>query len=116
MRQNALNAGAKDGICCDHWAKGGLGAKALAESVVKLCAEVEQPELKYLYDVYSSIHDKIEIIATEMYGADGIELSDLAKKKIEYYTAQVRETHSDIIKGIFKSTNLYGKDSFKFFS
>ncbi|KAJ3062391.1 C-1-tetrahydrofolate synthase, cytoplasmic, partial [Rhizoclosmatium hyalinum] len=45
-------------------------------------------EFKFLYDLDLPIEKKIEIIAKEMYGADGIELSELAKNKIEVYTRQ----------------------------
>ena len=37
-----------------------------------------------------SLEEKIGVIAREIYGADGISLSDEAKKKIEDYTRQVR--------------------------
>lgn len=70
----------------NHWAKGGAGARALAEAVVALC---EGPShFRFLYDLDFSIDDKIEIIGRQIYGADGIELSDLARTQIETYTRQ----------------------------
>jgi len=42
-----------------------------------------------LYDLEQSIEEKIEIIAKEVYGADGIDISPAAKVQIERYKAQV---------------------------
>jgi methylenetetrahydrofolate dehydrogenase (NADP+)/methenyltetrahydrofolate cyclohydrolase/formyltetrahydrofolate synthetase len=70
----------------NHWAEGGAGARALAEAVVANC---EGPsEFKFLYDLNLTIDDKINTIAKEIYGADGIELSKLARKQLETYTRQ----------------------------
>ena len=58
----------------------------MAEAVVTVC---EAPsEFKFLYDLDLPITKKIEIISKEIYGADGIELSELAQKQIETYTRQ----------------------------
>ncbi|KAJ3298197.1 tetrahydrofolate synthase [Rhizoclosmatium sp. JEL0117] len=88
VKQMALKAGASDAVICDHWAQGGLGAIDLANAVVKVTNETKDDEFKFLYDLDLPIEKKIEIIAKEMYGADGIELSELAKNKIEVYTRQ----------------------------
>jgi len=40
----------------------------------------------------SSIHDKIETVSREIYGADGIELSEEAQKKVALYEKQVNPT------------------------
>ena len=45
-------------------------------------------QFKFLYDLEQPIEKKIEIICKEIYGADGIELSELAQKQIETYTRQ----------------------------
>ena len=89
VRKHAIAAGAEDAVSCFHWAKGGLGALDLAKVVVKAVEKPQNEGFKFLYDLDKSIEDKITIIAKEMYGADGIELSDLAKNKIETYTCQV---------------------------
>jgi methylenetetrahydrofolate dehydrogenase (NADP+) / methenyltetrahydrofolate cyclohydrolase / formyltetrahydrofolate synthetase len=47
-----------------------------------------ESQFKFLYDLDLSIEEKITIIAKDIYRADGIELSDLAKKQIETYTRQ----------------------------
>lgn len=70
----------------NHWAKGGAGAKDLAEAVIEACEGESQ--FKFLYDVNLPIEEKISIISKEIYGADGIELSELARKQVETYTAQ----------------------------
>lgn len=86
MRSEALAGGADAAVVSNHWAEGGAGARALAEAVIATC---EGPSgFKYLYDLDLPIEKKIEIICKEIYGADGIELSDLAKKQLETYTRQ----------------------------
>ena len=65
------------------WAKGGEGAVDLANKVVDLC---DQPNTYApLYDVNASIEDKINTIATKVYGADGVDFSDEAKEQIALY-------------------------------
>lgn len=58
----------------------------LADAVIKACEGDSQ--FDYLYDVNKPLEEKIEIIAKEMYGADGISLSDEAKEQIANYTRQ----------------------------
>ncbi|KAJ3123097.1 tetrahydrofolate synthase [Nowakowskiella sp. JEL0407] len=91
VRKAAVEAGAYDAVTCEHWAKGGAGAVDLGKAVVNICEQRTQASesgFKFLYDLESSIEEKIEKIAKEMYGADGIELSEEAKLKIETYTKQ----------------------------
>lgn len=85
VKKAAETAGAV-AVSCEHWAKGGLGAIDLAKAVID--ASNTPPKFKFLYDVNSSIVEKMKTIAKEMYGADGIELSDEAKAKVEVYTRQ----------------------------
>jgi methylenetetrahydrofolate dehydrogenase (NADP+)/methenyltetrahydrofolate cyclohydrolase/formyltetrahydrofolate synthetase len=86
LREEALAAGAEDAILADHWAKGGLGAVDLAKGVI---AASEKPkELKLTYDLEGSIEKRLEAIAQKMYGAAGVEFSELAQKKIDTYTKQ----------------------------
>ncbi|BFZ65297.1 tetrahydrofolate synthase [Saitoella coloradoensis] len=87
VREEALAAGAKYAVPTYHWAKGGAGAIDLAEAVMKAC-ESPDKNFKFLYELDIPIEQKIETICKEIYNADGIELSDLAKKKIETYTKQ----------------------------
>ncbi|MDT8401388.1 MAG: formate--tetrahydrofolate ligase [Bacteroidales bacterium] len=66
----------------DSWAKGGEGAVDLAGKVVKA---VDDPERKFktLYELTDSYKDKIETIATKMYGADGVEFTAKALNQLK---------------------------------
>ncbi|AOW07924.1 YALI0F30745p [Yarrowia lipolytica CLIB122] len=92
IRTAALKAGAAEAIVSNHWEKGGEGAIDLAKGVVKVCSQTDNveknPNFKFLYDIDTSAEEKLNTIAKEMYGAKGIELSPLARKKIDTYTAQ----------------------------
>lgn len=86
VRSKALAGGADAAVVSNHWAEGGAGARALAEAVVTTCEG--ESNFKFLYDLNIPISEKIETICKEIYGADGIELSELAQKQIETYTRQ----------------------------
>uniref|UniRef100_A0A914QHT1 formate--tetrahydrofolate ligase n=1 Tax=Panagrolaimus davidi TaxID=227884 RepID=A0A914QHT1_9BILA len=73
------------GVISNHWALGGKGAEDLAKAVVEV-SEKKKSDFKFLYPLEETINKKIETIAKEIYGADGIELSELAQKKIDLYT------------------------------
>jgi len=88
VREAALEAGAFDAQISNHWAKGGAGAIDLANAVVSACESPSQEDFKFLYPLESSIKEKIEKIATEIYGAAGVEYSEEAEKKIQQYTEQ----------------------------
>ena len=62
------------------WGKGGAGGEELAKEVVRLC---EQPsEMQFVYDTDTSIKEKIEAIATRVYGADGVDYTAKAESEI----------------------------------
>ena len=64
------------------WEKGGEGGVELAEKVLKA---VEKPsEFKPLYKDEASLEEKIETVAKEIYGADGVTYSDAAKKELKH--------------------------------
>jgi len=86
IREESLAAGADTAVVSNHWAKGGAGARDLAEAVINICEG--DSEFKFLYDLELPIEEKISIIGKEIYGADGIKLSDLACKQIDTYTQQ----------------------------
>jgi len=86
IREEALSAGADAAVVSNHWAKGGAGARDLAEAVINICEG--ESNFKFLYDLDQSIEAKINAIGTEIYGADGIELSDLARQQVDTYTRQ----------------------------
>ena len=84
VRKIAKEAGAEDAVPSEHWARGAAGARALAEAVIAAC---EKPtDFKFLYPLDISIKDKIETIATKIYGADGVDYLAEAERKIAQYT------------------------------
>ncbi len=66
-----------------HWAEGGKGAMDLARVVIE--AAEEATDFRFLYDVAQPIKAKIETIAREIYGADGVVFEDLADRQIRQY-------------------------------
>jgi len=83
IKEMAIAGGALDAVTTDHHAGGGEGARELAEAVTLAC---EQPSnFDYLYPLERSIKEKIEIIATKVYGAAGVEYSALAESQIADY-------------------------------
>ncbi|MFQ5885781.1 MAG: formate--tetrahydrofolate ligase [Anaerolineae bacterium] len=84
VREAAVAAGAEDAVVSEVWAKGGEGGAKLAEAVVKAC---EKPsDFKFLYPLDIPIKEKIETIATKVYGADGVDYSAAAERKVNLYT------------------------------
>lgn len=63
------------------WAKGGEGGIEVAEEVLRLIDE-EENKFAYAYDLNDSIKDKINAIATKIYGADGVDYTKEADKEI----------------------------------
>ncbi|WKZ42087.1 MAG: formate--tetrahydrofolate ligase [Anaerolineales bacterium] len=85
VREAALKMGAMDAVVSTHWADGGKGAKALAEAVVK--AAEKPSNFEFLYDLdATSIKEKIETIASEIYRADGVDYTPEADEQIARYT------------------------------
>ena len=75
---------AEDALVCNHWEEGGAGAVDLARAVIQAA---EKPSaFHYLYPLELSIKEKIEIIAREVYGADGVDYLPEAEARIEEYT------------------------------
>jgi len=84
VRKAALGSGAEDAVVCHNWAMGGEGAIDLARAVMRVC---ERPAtFRFLYDLDDSIKQKIEIIAREVYGADGVDYSPEAEARIASFT------------------------------
>ncbi|MBI3991567.1 MAG: formate--tetrahydrofolate ligase [Candidatus Omnitrophica bacterium] len=84
VRKRAIEAGAEDAVVSEVWAKGGEGGKDLAKAVVK--AAEKPSKFEFLYPLEISIKEKIETIATKIYGAKNVQYSALAEKKIKQYT------------------------------
>lgn len=84
IRKRAIAAGAEDAVVSQVWAKGGEGGVDLARAVVR--AAEKPSEFRFLYPLEASIKEKIETIATKVYGADGVDYLPLAEEKIQLYT------------------------------
>jgi formyltetrahydrofolate synthetase len=63
----------------EHWLRGGVGAVELAEAVIAACNEGNN--FKFLYDIETPLRQRIERIAKEVYGADGVTYSETAMQK-----------------------------------
>ena len=83
IRDIAIKAGAEDAVLSTHWAEGAKGAKDLAIAVDK--AANKEKNFKFLYDVNLPIKEKIKIIATKVYGADGVKYTKKAAKQIKRF-------------------------------
>lgn len=84
VRQAAVEAGAEDAVVARHWMEGGEGAVDLAEAVVR--AAEKPSNFKFLYPLDIPIKEKIEIICTQIYGAEGVDYLPEAEAKIKLYT------------------------------
>lgn len=78
---NELKKRNVDAVVNECFAKGGEGTLDLAEAVLK---NINDSELKFTYNLNSSVEEKIEQIVKKIYGGDGIVLSDTAKEKIKF--------------------------------
>ncbi|MBI4318295.1 MAG: formate--tetrahydrofolate ligase [Chloroflexi bacterium] len=84
VRKVSLEAGAEDAVVADIWGQGGAGGEALGRAVV---AAAEKPSnFQFLYPLDIPIKEKIEAIATRIYGADGVTYMPAAEKAIKMYT------------------------------
>jgi formate--tetrahydrofolate ligase len=68
------------------WAKGGEGGTELAKEVIRLIEESEGT-FEYCYELDMTIKEKIEAIATRIYGADGVDFTPAAAKEMERLTS-----------------------------
>jgi formyltetrahydrofolate synthetase len=85
VKKAAMDAGAFDAVLANHWAEGGAGAADLARAVESACIANDEDNFKYLYDLDKSIREKVEIIAKEIYGADGVDFSEVAETQMAQY-------------------------------
>lgn len=67
------------------FAEGGEGSKELAEKVIDACEK--ESDFHHLYDLDMPLYDKVETIAREIYGADGVDYTKEAKKSIDEFIA-----------------------------
>lgn len=81
VREACEAAGARVALS-DHWGRGGEGALELADAVLDALHN-EQTAFKPLYDWSAPLVERIEKVAREVYGADGVEYTDLAQRQLE---------------------------------
>jgi formyltetrahydrofolate synthetase len=80
VRRLAEKAGARVALS-QHWLKGGDGALELADTIIDAC---NQPNnFKFLYELSTPLRSRIELIAKEVYGADGVDFTPEALTKIK---------------------------------
>jgi len=82
IREIAASVGARAAVCT-HFENGGKGAVELAEAVVE--ATAEPGEFHMLYDDEATLRQKIEAVATEVYGAEGVDYSAAAASQLDTY-------------------------------
>lgn len=86
IREEAIAAGAEDAVPANHWAEGGAGAVDLARAV--MVASSKPKDFQFLYSLEGTVQERIERIGKVMYGAEKVEFSALAQKKVDVYTQQ----------------------------
>jgi len=84
IKEVSLAAGARDAVVARHFTDGGAGAEDLARAVWA-AAEEGSPDFRLLYPDEMPLKGKIETIATEIYGADGVDYSPAANKSLKLY-------------------------------
>ncbi|BAF58381.1 MAG: formate--tetrahydrofolate ligase [Pelotomaculum sp.] len=82
VRRYAEQAGARCALS-EHWLKGGEGALELADAVIDACNE--KVDFKYLYPQEMPLRQKVEVIAREVYGADGVSWTPEAEAKAKRF-------------------------------
>jgi formyltetrahydrofolate synthetase len=84
VRKYAEKAGARCAVS-EHWLKGGEGALELADTVMDACKE--KPGFKFLYPLEMPLRQRVEMIAKEVYGADGVSWTAEAEAKAKRFEA-----------------------------
>ena len=117
VRKAAEEAGAR---CAEstHWADGGDGALEFADAVIEACEQ--EPDFKFLYPLETKLRDRVELIAKNVYGADGVAWTPAAEAKAkmlegdakydDFTTMMVKThlslTHDPAVKGVPKGWTL----------
>jgi len=84
LRKLTEQAGARVAVT-EHWLKGGEGALELADAVIEACED--KVDFKFLYDLDTPLRQRVERIAKEVYGADGVAFSAEAEAKANKFEA-----------------------------
>ncbi|MCI2426658.1 formate--tetrahydrofolate ligase [Candidatus Acetothermia bacterium] len=80
VRKIATATGARVAVS-QHWLRGGAGALEFADAVIDACTE--KNDFKLLYGLEMPLRQRIELIAKEVYGADGVSYTDIAAVKAQ---------------------------------
>jgi len=121
VKRAAEAAGARVAVS-EHWLKGGEGALELADAVIDACEEPN--DFRFLYELDTPLRKRIELIATEVYGADGVDYSAEALAKAKRMEADPEmqklgvcmvKTHLSLsdnpnLKGVPKGWRLFVRD------
>jgi formate--tetrahydrofolate ligase len=121
IRKMAEQAGARVALS-RHWQYGGEGALELADAVLDACND--QVHFKFLYEMDTPLRKRLELIAKEVYGADGVSFAPEAEAKLkqfdadpkfrDYATMMVKThlslTHDPTLKGVPKGWTLPIRD------
>ncbi len=105
-----------------HWQYGGEGALELADAVVDACNE--KVDFKFLYELETPLRERVDLIAKQVYGADGVSYAPEAEAKLkkfeadpkfnDYTTMMVKThlslTHDPTVKGVPKGWTLPIRD------
>ena len=105
-----------------HWLKGGDGALELADAVIDACNE--KNDFKFLYPLEMKLRERVELIAKDVYGADGVSWTPDAEAKAkmleadpkyaDFATMMVKThlslTHDPTLKGVPKGWTLPIRD------
>ncbi|MDD2554892.1 MAG: formate--tetrahydrofolate ligase [Syntrophaceticus sp.] len=84
VKRVAEQAGARAAIS-EHWGKGGDGALELADAVMDACKE--EVDFKPLYSLDLPLRERVDMIAKEVYGADGVDWAPVAEEKAKKFEA-----------------------------
>jgi formate--tetrahydrofolate ligase len=82
IRELAAGLGVRSAVCT-HFADGGAGAAELAEAVAE--AAEEPGEFRFAYPAQAPLREKIETLATKVYGADGVDYAPAAARQLDSY-------------------------------
>jgi formate--tetrahydrofolate ligase len=120
-RRMCEEAGARVAVS-KHWQYGGEGALEFADAVIEACEDTVN--FKFLYEMDTPLRKRVELIAKEVYGADGVSYSPEAVAKAERfekdpkfsdYTTMMVKTHLSLshdptLKGVPKGWTLHIRD------
>ncbi|GMQ79928.1 MAG: formate--tetrahydrofolate ligase [Thermodesulfobacteriota bacterium] len=121
VRKYAEEAGARAPVST-HWADGGDGALEFADAVIDACND--ETNFEFLYPLETKLRDRVELIAKNVYGADGVAWTPAAEAKAkmlegdsqydDYTTMMVKThlslTHDPAVKGTPKGWTLPVQD------